>query len=107
MIICDCNETTCPKEKEGGNPRPEIQMRWFVEVLAELELINLGFQGDTFTWKGYEVCCRLDRAMATPEWLDLFCAARVLHLPPSWPCAFNAWCFRVSATNGGETLTSV
>lgn len=54
----------------------------FQEALDSAELLDLGCFGAPYTWKGGEVRCRLDRAVASPAWLDLFSASRVLNLPP-------------------------
>lgn len=82
IIIGDFNEIVSDFEKDGGVARGWAQMNQFQTALDDVELIDLGFTGAPFTWKGGEVRCRLDRAVATPSWLDIFPASMVTHLPP-------------------------
>ena len=78
----DFNELTKTNEKLGGRLRPYGQMKIFQEALDECGLRDLGFVGSKFTWfKNYPnggiVWERLDRAVATNEWVDLFPATKV------------------------------
>ncbi|XP_062028322.1 uncharacterized protein LOC133744197 [Rosa rugosa] len=57
-------------------------MRGFREVLGYADLIDLGYFGVPYTWSDSETKLRLDRAVATPTWLELFMHSRVIHLPP-------------------------
>ncbi|XP_062028530.1 uncharacterized protein LOC133744439 [Rosa rugosa] len=58
-------------------------MRGFREALGYGDLLDLGFQGTKTTWWNYETKLRLDRAICTPSWFDIFGYAKVIHLPPS------------------------
>ncbi|KAL6134326.1 hypothetical protein ACLB2K_066558 [Fragaria x ananassa] len=82
IVVGDFNEILHEDEKEGGLARNPNQILLFQGALDDAELFDLGFRGAPFTWKGGDVRCRLDRAVATPSWLDVFPASRVLHLPP-------------------------
>ncbi|KAL6224775.1 hypothetical protein ACLB2K_003630 [Fragaria x ananassa] len=82
IVVGDFNEILHEDEKEGGLARNPNQILRFQGALDDAELFDLGFRGAPFTWKGGDVRCRLDRAVATPSWLDVFPASRVLHLPP-------------------------
>ena len=82
VVIGDFNEIVSDVEKDGGVPHRSSQMFGFQEALDDCELVDLGYFGAPFTCKGGEVRCRLDRAVASPSWSDIFPAARVLHLPP-------------------------
>ena len=60
-------------------------MEEFREVLDECGFRDLGFVGGKFTWcnghpDGYTIWERLDRAVASIEWLDKFPATKVIHL---------------------------
>ncbi|KAL6130625.1 hypothetical protein ACLB2K_069004 [Fragaria x ananassa] len=82
VVIGDFNEIVQDNEKDGGVPQNLNQMMRFQSALDDTELLDLGFQGAPYTWKGGNVRCRLDRAVASPSWLDLFPASFVTHLPP-------------------------
>ncbi|KAK9931694.1 hypothetical protein M0R45_018961 [Rubus argutus] len=67
----------------GGWRRTERQMQGFRDALSYGDLFDIGYLGMSFTWKDSETKCRLDRAVASAIWTDLFSVARVTHLPPS------------------------
>ncbi|KAL6141777.1 hypothetical protein ACLB2K_060064 [Fragaria x ananassa] len=82
IVVGDFNEILHEDEKEGGLARNPNQILRFQGALDDAELFDLGFRGAPFTCKRGDVRCQLDRAVATPSWLDVFPASRVLHLPP-------------------------
>jgi hypothetical protein len=51
LCMGDFNEILMGHEKEGGVPKPQICMDRFREVLEDCALHDLGFTGDTFTWR--------------------------------------------------------
>jgi hypothetical protein len=67
--VGDFNEILLVCEKEGGQPRQQGYMDQFREALEECELTDLGFVGDSFTWRNNShtselyIKERLDRAM--------------------------------------------
>ena len=66
----------------GGRLRPYGQILKFRETLDECGLFDLGFVGSKFTWHktyldGGIVWERLDRAVCTTEWFNLFPATKV------------------------------
>ncbi|XP_062028960.1 uncharacterized protein LOC133744958 [Rosa rugosa] len=83
VIIGDFNEILNNGEKIDGPPRAERQIRGFREALGYCDLLDLGFQGSRATWWNAETHLRLDHAVCTPSWLDVFGYAKVTHLPPS------------------------
>ncbi len=84
----DFNELVRIEEKQGKHLRFECQMQLFQDVLDDCGFVDLGFIGPQFTWTnnrtGDMTWERLDRAVATPEWLTWFPLARVHHLDWRW-----------------------
>lgn len=71
------------------NPRPEAQMAAFRDVLMACELVDLGFIGVPYTYDNMRAAAanvrvRLDRAVATNDWRNLFAFSSVHHLAS--PC---------------------
>ena len=84
----DFNELVRIEEKQGRHTRSERQMQLFRDVLDECGFVDLGFTGPKFTWTnnrpGDMTWERLDRVVATPDWLLSFPSARVYHLEGRW-----------------------
>lgn len=90
VVLGDFNEALWQFEHLSKNPRSEIQMQAFRDVLDVCNLIDLGFEGNPFTYdnrrKGSNnVQVRLDRVVADESWRDIFSAAHVVHLVS--PCS--------------------
>ena len=79
----DFNKILKSHEKMGGVPRRESEMRAFRNMVDECELLDLGYTGLKFTWRGTRPCGvvfeRLDRAFANSAWLELNPTTRVQH----------------------------
>ena len=84
--ICagDFNEILRGHEKLGGAPRRESEMQGFRDIVDECELVDLGYSGHKFTWRGKQlggvVLEQLDRAFTNTSWLELNPATRVQHV---------------------------
>ena len=81
-VIGDFNEIVAQSEKVGGKERPEGQMDEFRHCLEGNNLYDLGWRGMKFTWSNKHADEsftkeRLDRAVANPQWMDLFSDRRV------------------------------
>ena len=80
----DFNELMWAHEKLGRGPRQDRMMREFREVLDECGLMDLGFRGEKYTWKGKRqgglVLERLDRAVANNSWFASNPGTQVQHL---------------------------
>ena len=80
----DFNEILRGHEKLGGVLRRESEMVAFRDMVDECGLVDLGYVGHKFTWRGKRqgglVLERLDRAFATASWLSLNPATRVNHV---------------------------
>ena len=63
-------------------------MQLFWDVLDDCRFVDLGFTGPQFTWTNNRVGDmtweRLDRVVATPDWLTQFPIAQVHHLDCRW-----------------------
>ena len=76
------------EEKLGGARRSQRQMDEFREAIHQCKFKDLGYYGLDFTWcnmKGGErrMYLRLDRALATPKWIDYYKNTKVHHLVES------------------------
>jgi hypothetical protein len=84
----DFNELIRAEEKQGRIHRSENQMQRFRDAIDDCGFLDLGYQGPSFTWTNNRVGDmtweRLDRALATPEWLMLFPTTKVHHLEGRW-----------------------
>jgi hypothetical protein len=85
FCVRDFNEILYSFEKQGGLPKPQVQMDRFRDALSFCNLNDLGFEGDIFTWRnnnfrvdGY-IRERLDRAVANPEWCARFPNYKVMN----------------------------
>lgn len=85
MLICgDFNEICSIAEKIGGRERSLSQINQFNKVIQDLGLFDMDFEGYPFMWRWgnghWGVEKRLDRALATLDWLDAFPNVQVVHL---------------------------
>ena len=85
LAIGDFNEIIGLTEKEGGRTRPRRQMENFINAINHCGFRDIGFIGLKYTWlyqklDGTQIWERLDRALATKEWMDLFPMAKLYHL---------------------------
>ena len=81
----DFNEIAKAEEKLGGGLRPVRQMEAFRDILDECGFKDLRFVEGKYTWcRGLwgdnTIWKRLDRAVATMNWIKLFPTTKVLHL---------------------------
>uniref|UniRef100_A0A2N9IBI9 Reverse transcriptase domain-containing protein n=1 Tax=Fagus sylvatica TaxID=28930 RepID=A0A2N9IBI9_FAGSY len=84
----DFNEILTVNEKYGGRERSLRQIMEFQEAVNICNFVDLGFQGASYTWTNNRdasanIQGRLDRALATAPWLDLFPRYSVSHIPGS------------------------
>lgn len=82
----DFNEILWSIEKKGGQMRTSMNMSLFRDTLRSCNLCDLGFTGCPFTWSNGRkdndnIMERIDRAVATPDWRNLFSNCAVRHLP--------------------------
>ena len=84
LVADDFNEILLSHEKLGRALRSETTIRDFREVMDDCGLMDLGYVGKKYTWRGKRgdgiVLERLDRALASQTWLEMNPATRVLCL---------------------------
>ncbi|XP_062099802.1 uncharacterized protein LOC133805647 [Humulus lupulus] len=76
-ILGDMNNILRPNEKRGGRPYPRWLIDGFSQAIWDCGLVDLELSGYPYTWergRGSEnwVEVRLDRALASSSWLNLF-----------------------------------
>ena len=81
----DFNEIVRNSEKSGRREQSERQMQGFRAVIDDYGFLDLGFRGLPFTWcnnrRGNATTwLRLDRCMATNDWLLRFDSAVIDHM---------------------------
>ncbi|XP_075633790.1 uncharacterized protein LOC142606301 [Castanea sativa] len=85
VCMSDFNEMLFANEKMGWLDRPERQMQGFQDALDYCHLKDLGFNGFPYTWCNrrpgdQNTWIRLDRSVATIDWILQFPASRIHHL---------------------------
>ena len=88
LCFGDLNEIMSVEKKLGGVRRSQKQMDDFREVIHHCRFKDLRFVGPEFTWCNMQegesrMYLRLDRALATPDWVDHYKDLKVHHLVKS------------------------
>lgn len=86
LIMGDFNSIISQTEKVGGLPFASSSSHDLASELNNLGLIDLGFNGNPFTWNNKRtglrnIQQRIDRGVANSDWLTLFPHASITHLP--------------------------
>ncbi|KAF9688547.1 hypothetical protein SADUNF_Sadunf02G0208300 [Salix dunnii] len=76
----DFNAVLNVKESKGGDNPNQGSMEDFGSYLLDFGLLDVGYEGNDFTWTNGKVLRRLDRIVFNLEWSDLFSLTRVKHL---------------------------
>lgn len=88
VCMGDFNEIMHAKEKVGGEVRPDGQIQCFHEVINRCSLRDLGYVGSDYMWsrrlgsRGW-VQERLERALASMDWVVAFPLVKLYHLSNS------------------------
>jgi hypothetical protein len=85
LCIGDFNEVLLLEEHVGVNERSNTQIQAFRDTVDIYELMDLGFTGTAWTFEkkvagGTYYRVRLDRALATASWSNLYPLATLQHL---------------------------
>lgn len=86
MCIGDFNRILDQSEKYGGRPYASSLNDAFCSFLNTHGLVDLGFSGSPFTWSNHIygrhlIRERLDRGVASTQWIRLFPTFSIQHLP--------------------------
>ncbi|VFQ84297.1 unnamed protein product [Cuscuta campestris] len=84
VVVGDFNDLCATREKKGGNPHPHALISGFNTILSDCGLFDLGMRGYPFTWERGRgspnwIEERLDRAVASGSWKELFDRACVFN----------------------------
>ncbi|CAN0920359.1 hypothetical protein LINGRAHAP2_LOCUS32003 [Linum grandiflorum] len=84
LLVGDFNLICFPYEKEGGNGFSASNSATFWNFIASNALLDLGFQGEPFTWNNCQdrdrfIRIRLDRALSNVAWRNAYDRALVYH----------------------------
>ncbi|KAF7115523.1 hypothetical protein RHSIM_RhsimUnG0053200 [Rhododendron simsii] len=84
FCVGDFNEIGSIWEKQGGGECPRSRIELFQSFLSDCALMDLEFKGPAYTWtnnqgEGFNIRERLDKALATVEWREIFPYAQVFH----------------------------
>jgi hypothetical protein len=85
LCLGDLNDILSLEEKVGGTVRSQTQMGIGRRVVEACGLQDMGFDGYPYTWtngrqESENIQCRLDRALATEDFLNRFSPFKVVHL---------------------------
>ncbi|XP_074315649.1 uncharacterized protein LOC141651854 [Silene latifolia] len=85
LIIGDFNQILYDHEKKGGVPRAQGDMDKFRFTLDDCGLVDISYSGETFTWwnkrsEPNDIFERLDRGVASLDWLEKFPGLTLCHL---------------------------
>ncbi|XP_058762667.1 uncharacterized protein LOC131636038 [Vicia villosa] len=84
-VIGDFNDLLSQQEKVGIHLHPNWLCAGFRDVVSECNLLDVPMEGHPFTWiksRGtpHVIEERLDRALVTQDWLDIYPAAKLSNL---------------------------
>ena len=80
-IIWDFNKTLTPSESIGrAHSRGYRDTEDFCYFLCRINLIDMGYQGDSITWRNGRMGVRLDKSLISLDWRLMFQDAMIVHL---------------------------
>jgi len=88
LCIGNFNMILSQQDKMGGLPYASSSTDYFHDFVNSYGLVDLGFTGNPFTWSNHRnghnlIRQRLDRGLASSQWVHLFPSFSILHLPAS------------------------
>ena len=84
----DFNDILSTTEKARGLDRSQQQMKGFREAINICNFQDMGYEGPDFTWCNQRhgrgrIQLRLDRVLATMDWIEHYQNSRVFHIVES------------------------
>lgn len=70
VLMGDFNNVLSQEDKKGGLEVKNYETREFLDCVGQLDLTDMRSIGCFFTWMSNAVCCKLDRVMINPEWMN-------------------------------------
>jgi hypothetical protein len=82
----DFNSITSQDDKYGGRPFNSMSANPFIDFVNAFGMVDLGFSGNPYTWSNHRqgeglIKERLDRSLASSNWIRFFPSYSVSHLP--------------------------
>lgn len=79
------NDIKCQEEKEGGRRRSEGSFEDFQNFIVEMEMGDIKFRGDAYTWKNNRenegfIKERFDRFLGSVAWIEQYKEAEGKHV---------------------------
>jgi hypothetical protein len=86
LCIGDFNAIIAQHDKLGGRPFPSFSRNNFSYFMNKFGMVDLGFSGNPYTWSNHRyghslIKERLDRCIATNQWIQHFPYFSITHLP--------------------------
>jgi hypothetical protein len=86
LCIGDFNAITSQTNKLGGRSFNRFYFNNFAQFMNQFGMIDLGFSSNSFTWSNHCQCSslikeRLDRGIASIQWVQQFPSYSISHLP--------------------------
>jgi len=86
LCIGDFNAITSQTNKLGGRSFNRFYFNNFAQFMNQFGMIDLGFSSNSFTWSNHCQCSslikeRLDRGIASIQWVQQFPSYLISHLP--------------------------
>ncbi|CAL9013278.1 unnamed protein product [Prunus brigantina] len=86
LCVGDFNEILWEFEKKGGRAFHLKSKRYLQDFMNKMQLMDMGFQGQAFTWRGRRaegvlVQERLDRGLINYSWQEVWPCSVAIHLP--------------------------
>ncbi|KAK6803540.1 hypothetical protein RDI58_001324 [Solanum bulbocastanum] len=71
LIMGDFNSILTQRDRPGGSPVQDIEIRDFRECLLDCNLAELQIEGREYTWTNGHVYSQIDKAIANAAWMDI------------------------------------